>query len=72
MVFDSRAPVGSGQAVYFTGVAAEVTGDDLDAGTWRSYELAAAPIEACGSGPWPTSSRRSPTGSTVQGPCSPG
>jgi uncharacterized protein YhbP (UPF0306 family) len=32
VVFDSRAPIGLGQAVYFTGVAAEVTGPDIEAG----------------------------------------
>jgi hypothetical protein len=32
VVFNSRAPIGEGQAVYMSAVAAEVTGPDLDRG----------------------------------------
>jgi nitroimidazol reductase NimA-like FMN-containing flavoprotein (pyridoxamine 5'-phosphate oxidase superfamily) len=32
VVFDSRAPVGEGQAVYISALAAELTGADLDRG----------------------------------------
>ena len=33
VIFDSRAPVGSGQAVYMSALAEELTGADLDRAT---------------------------------------
>jgi catechol 2,3-dioxygenase-like lactoylglutathione lyase family enzyme len=46
VIFDSRAPVGSGQGVYVTGVGEQITGADLDHGmsvfSRRSQEQGAA------------------------------
>jgi len=32
VIFDSQAPIGTGQGVYMSGIAQELTGDDLDRG----------------------------------------
>ena len=49
-IFDSRAPVGTGQGVYVTGVAAQITGADLEHGmsvfSRRSQAQGAAPWTA--------------------------
>jgi nitroimidazol reductase NimA-like FMN-containing flavoprotein (pyridoxamine 5'-phosphate oxidase superfamily) len=50
VVFDSRVPIGTGQAVYMSAVAAELASDDLEAGidvfSRRSIEHGARPWTA--------------------------
>jgi Pyridoxamine 5'-phosphate oxidase len=48
VIFDSRAPVGSGQGVYMSALAEEFTGDDLEGG----IALFSCRSESHGAGGW--------------------
>jgi uncharacterized protein YhbP (UPF0306 family) len=48
VIFDSQAPVGSGQGVYVSAVAQELTGTDLD----RGIAIFSRRSEAHGAGEW--------------------
>lgn len=56
VIFDSAAPINTGQALYLTAVAEELTGDALDRGIARF----SARSEAHDVGPWTRSDVRSP------------
>jgi Pyridoxamine 5'-phosphate oxidase len=73
VIFDSHAPIGTGQGVYISAVAEQVGGDDLTRGVEtfsRIHSHTAAPggrsrtcrpRVACGcTGPWPTRTQSSP------------
>jgi hypothetical protein len=55
-VFDSRAPIGTGQAVYLEAVAGEVTGDDAV----RGIEVFSARSQAQGGHAWSLADIQSP------------
>ena len=48
VIFDSRTPVGSGQGVYMSAVAQELTGTDLD----RGIAIFSRRSESHGAGEW--------------------
>jgi len=48
VIFDSRTPIGTGQAVYLDATAAEVTGDDVA----RGIEVFSAKSQAQGASGW--------------------
>ena len=56
VIFDSQAPVGTGQGVYMSAVAEELTGDDVDRGI-RIFSLRS---EAQGAGVWTADDVRPP------------
>jgi hypothetical protein len=56
VVFDSRVPIGTGQAVYMTAVAAELEGDDLE----RGIEVFSRRTQSHGGRPWTLGDVRPP------------
>jgi uncharacterized protein YhbP (UPF0306 family) len=56
VIFDSRTPINTGQAVYVSAVASELTGDDLD----RGIEVFSRRSQAHGASEWTRSDVRSP------------
>ena len=56
MIFDSRAPIGSGQGVYVRGIAQELTDADLE----RGIAIFSGRSESHGAGEWTPEDVRSP------------
>jgi nitroimidazol reductase NimA-like FMN-containing flavoprotein (pyridoxamine 5'-phosphate oxidase superfamily) len=56
VVFDSRAPISTGQAVYMSGVAAELDGHELE----RGIEIFSRVSQTHGGRPWTPEDVRSP------------
>jgi hypothetical protein len=56
VIFDSRAPIGTGQGVYVSAVAEEVTGPDLE----RGIHVFSRRSEAHGARPWAIGDVRAP------------
>jgi uncharacterized protein YhbP (UPF0306 family) len=56
VIFDSQAPIGTGQGVYMSAVAEELTGDDLE----RSIRIFSRRSEAAGARAWTREDVRPP------------